>query len=145
MNNFEESPLQIVTVKEDGIIEITIEGINFFNKLINQKLSILSINGESQSGKSFLANSLLGRMNGFKYDKTNGIWVWGKPINLENGVKLLIFDSQGLNKNEKDNIISQKLYILNILISNYIIYNFKGNINEEMLNDFIFFLIYQKK
>ena len=145
MNNFEESPLQIVTVKEDGIIEITIEGINFFNKLINQKLSILSINGESQSGKSFLANSLLGRMNGFKYDKTNGIWVWGKPINLENGVKLLIFDSQGLNKNEKDNIISQKLYILNILISNYIIYNFKGNINEEMINDFIFFSDLSKK
>ena len=62
-NNFEESPLQIVTVNEEGILEITIEGINFFNKLINQKLSILSINGESQSGKSFLANSLLGRMN----------------------------------------------------------------------------------
>ena len=144
MNNFEESPLQIVTVKEDGIIEITIEGINFFNKLINQKLSILSINGESQSGKSFLANSLLGRMNGFKYDKTNGIWVWGKPINLENEVKLLIFDTQGLIKNEKNNI-GQKLYILNILISNYIIYNFKGNINEEMINDFIFFSDLSKK
>ena len=143
-NNFEESPLQIVTVNEEGILEITIEGINFFNKLINQKLSILSINGESQSGKSFLANSLLGRMNGFKCEKTNGIWIWGKPINLENEVKLLIFDTQGLIKNEKNNI-GQKLYILNILISNYIIYNFKGNINEEMLNDFIFFSDLSKK
>jgi hypothetical protein len=29
--------LQIITVNEDGILEITIEGIKFFNKLNNQK------------------------------------------------------------------------------------------------------------
>ena len=56
-NIFEEEPLQIVAVKEDGILEVTIEGINFLNKLINQKLSILSLNGLPQSGKSFLGNS----------------------------------------------------------------------------------------
>ena len=135
---FEEEPLQIVAVKEDGILEVTIEGINFLNKLINQKLSILSLNGLPQSGKSFLGNSLIGKMNGFKIEKTNGIWIWGKPINLDNGVKLLILDSQGLNKNEKYST-SFKLYILNILISNCIIYNFKENITEEMINDFIYF------
>jgi len=65
-NNFEDAPLQIITVNEDGILEITIEGINFFNKLNNQKLSILSINGTPESGKSFLGNSLIGKMKGFK-------------------------------------------------------------------------------
>ena len=137
-NNFEDAPLQIITVNEDGILEITIEGINFFNKLNNQKLSILSINGTPESGKSFLANSLIGKMNGFKCEKTNGLWVWGKPINLENGNKLLIFDSQGLNKNDRDSI-SHKIYVLNILISNYIIYNTKGEVTDDVLKDFILF------
>ena len=137
-NNFEDAPLQIITVNEDGILEITIEGINFFNKLNNQKLSILSINGTPASGKSFLANSLIGKMNGFKCEKTNGLWVWGKPINLENGNKLLIFDSQGLNKNDRDSI-SHKIYVLNILISNYIIYNTKGEVTDDVLKDFILF------
>ncbi len=54
-------------------------------------------------------------MNAFKYEKTKGLWVWGKSINLENGNKLLIFDSQGFNKNDKDSI-SHKIYILSILI-----------------------------
>ena len=107
--------LQIITVNEDGILEIIIEGINFFNKLNNQKLSILSIKGNPESGKSFLANLLIGKMNAFKYEKTKGLWVWGKSINLENGNKLLIFDSQGFNKNDKDSI-SHKIYILSILI-----------------------------
>ena len=138
LKEFQEEPLQIITVNEDGILEITIEGINFFNKLNNEKLSILSINGIPESGKSFLGNSLIGKMKGFKCENTKGLWVWGKPINLENGSKLLIFDSQGLNKKDRDSI-SQKIYILNILISNYIIYNTKGEVNDEILKDFILF------
>ena len=138
LKEFQEEPLQIITVNEDGILEITIEGINFFNKLNNEKLSILSINGIPESGKSFLGNSLIGKMKGFKCENTKGLWVWGKPINLENGSKLLIFDSQGLNKKDRDSI-SHKIYILNILISNYIIYNTKGEVNDDILKDFIFF------
>ena len=138
LKEFKEEPLQIITVNEDGILEITIEGINFFNKLNNEKLSILSINGIPESGKSFLGNSLIGKMKGFKCENPKGLWVWGKPINLENGSKLLIFDSQGLNKKDRDSI-SHKIYILNILISNYIIYNTKGEVNDDILKDFIFF------
>ena len=138
LEEFKEEPLQIISVNEDDILEITIEGINFFNKLNNEKLSIVSINGIPESGKSFLGNSLIGKMKGFKCEKTKGLWVWGKPINLENGSKLLIFDSQGLNKNDRDSI-SHKIYILNILISNYIIYNTKGEVNDDVLKDFIFF------
>ena len=138
LKEFQEEPFQIITVNDDGILEITIEGINFFNKLNNEKLSILSINGTPESGKSFLGNSLIGKMKGFKCETTKGLWVWGKPINLENGSKLLIFDSQGLNKKDRDSI-SQKIYILNILISNYIIYNTKGEVNDEILKDFILF------
>ena len=138
LKEFQEEPFQIITVNDDGILEITIEGINFFNKLNNEKLSILSINGIPESGKSFLGNSLIGKMKGFKCENTKGLWVWGKPINLENGSKLLIFDSQGLNKKDRDSI-SHKIYILNILISNYIIYNTKGEVNDDILKDFIFF------
>jgi hypothetical protein len=38
---FRDQPLQIVTIKDDGDFEITVEGINFLSALKNQKVKIL--------------------------------------------------------------------------------------------------------
>jgi len=35
---FRDQPLQIVTIKDDGDFEITVEGINFLSALKNQKV-----------------------------------------------------------------------------------------------------------
>ena len=37
---FKDQPLQIVTIKEDGDFEITMEGINFLSALKNKKVSL---------------------------------------------------------------------------------------------------------
>ena len=142
---FKDEPIQVVLVSE-GRLETTAEAINILYSLKNQKLCILSINGPSSTGKSTLANKIIDKNNqGFTVkEKTQGIWIWGNPITLNNGAKLLILDCQGLNKSEADEI-SEKLYILNILLSTYIVYNTEGELTNEKIKDFIYFTDISKK
>ena len=142
---FKDEPIQVVLVS-DGRLETTAEAINILYSLKNQKLCILSINGPLSTGKSSLANKIIDKNNqGFTVkEKTQGIWIWGNPITLNNGAKLLILDCQGLNKSEEDEI-SEKLYILNILLSTYIVYNTEGELTNEKIKDFIYFTDMSKK
>jgi hypothetical protein len=39
-DNFKDQPLQLVTIKEDGDFEITVEGINFLSALKNRKVNL---------------------------------------------------------------------------------------------------------
>ena len=134
---FKDEPIQLV-ISTDGILETTAEAINILTALKNEKLCILSINGQVSTGKSTLANNIINVENtGFKAgEKTEGIWLCGKPIKLDNDAKLLILDCQGLNK---DDNISQKLFILSILLSTCVVYNTKGELTEDNLNNFINF------
>ena len=139
---FKEEPIQLVSIK-DGILETTAEAINVLTGLKNTKLIILSINGPLGSGKSTLANNLINKNEyGFKAgEKTEGIWIWGKPIVLDDGIRLLILDCQGINNNNKDDIsnINQKLFILSVLLSTSLIYVTKGEITNEMISEFFSF------
>ena len=49
-----------------------------------------------------MANNLINKKeSGFKAgEKKEGIWIWGKPLELENGIKLLILDCQGINHDD---------------------------------------------
>lgn len=40
-DNFRDCPIQIVTIKEDGDFEITVDGINFLTALKNKKVRFL--------------------------------------------------------------------------------------------------------
>ena len=136
---FKEEPVQLVYI-EDGMIEPSTDAINLLSALKNEKISILSINGPLSSGKSLLANSIINKSSdGFKTgEKTKGIWMWGNPITLENGTKLLIFDFQGLEKEDAENI-SHKLFILSVLLSSCLIYNTRGEMNDNIINDFVYY------
>ena len=136
---FKEEPIQLVYIS-DGMIEPTVDAINLLTALKNEKLSILSLNGPLSSGKSFLANNLLNKSSsGFKSgEKTQGIWIWGKPITLKDNSKLLVLDCQGLNKKDEENI-SHKLFILSVLLSSYAVYTTRGELNDEAINDFIYY------
>jgi hypothetical protein len=136
---FKEEPVQLLYI-EDNLLEPTTEAINLLTALKNERLCILSLNGPVSSGKSYLANSIINKSStGFKAgEKTSGIWIWGNPIELNNGTKLLILDCQGLNKNDKENI-SHKMFILSVLISTCIIYNTQGEVNDSAINDFIYY------
>ena len=137
---FKEEPVQLIYIS-DCIIKLSEEGINLLKALKNKNLSILSLNGPLSSGKSFLANKIINKTtSGFKSgEKTQGIWIWGKPIELKDSTKLLILDYQGLNKDDSESI-SNKLFILSVLLSTSIIYNTQGELNESAINDFIHYI-----
>jgi hypothetical protein len=42
-DNFKDSPIQIVTIREDGDFEITVDGINFLSALKNKKVKYYQI------------------------------------------------------------------------------------------------------
>jgi hypothetical protein len=72
----------------------------------------------------------MNRTAGFKTGSTvnactRGLWVWGRPIPLDNGSNLLIIDSEGLGSVEKDRElnIDMKIFTLCVLMSTCIIYN----------------------
>ena len=136
---FKDEPIQLVYAS-DGLIEPTTDVINLLSALKNEKICVLSLNGPQDSGKSNLANNIINKSaGGFKEgEKTEGIWIWGKPITLENGSKLLILDCQDLIKNDKENI-SQKMFILSVLLSTCLIYTTKGEINDSTISDFAYF------
>ena len=137
---FKDEPIQLVSIK-DGILETTAEAINILTGLKNSKLIILSINGPVGSGKSTLANNLTNRKKSiFKIgEKTEGIWIWGKTIDIENEIKLLILDCQGINNDNKGttNNINNKLFMLSVLLSTCFLYVTKGELNNEIINDFL--------
>ena len=135
-SEFEDQPIPLVDLKDDGTLEISEQALDFLSALKNQKISILTINGPKGSGKSFLANSFLDKMSGFNCNgNTKGLWMWGRPIELPNKSKLIIIDTQGLETNPQDQV-TQKLFILSILISTCLIYNSKDELNDETINLF---------
>ena len=136
---FKDEPVQLVYI-DDGLLEPTTDAINLLTALRDEKLSILSVNGPLSSGKSTLANTIINKSStGFKCgEKTQGIWMWGSPITLDNGNKLLVLDFQGLNKDDAENI-SHKLFMLSVLLSTTLIYNTSGEINDSMINDFVYY------
>ena len=43
-DNFKDCPIQIVTIREDGDFEITVDGINFLSALKNKKVNFIKLN-----------------------------------------------------------------------------------------------------
>ena len=107
---FKDEPIQLVSIK-DGILETTAEAINILTGLKNSKLIILSINGPVGSGKSTLANNLTNRKKSiFKIgEKTEGIWIWGKTIDIENEIERY---SNNLDLSTKRDICSSNIILL---------------------------------
>ena len=72
----------------------------YLSKII--KIAVASVAGPQRTGKSFLSNRLLKRMTGFAIGPTTmpctkGLWIWGKPLDLDQDSVLLIMDTEGLN------------------------------------------------
>ena len=139
---YRDRPLKLVDIKEDGIFEITSEGITFLSSLKNQTIAVLSVTGPYRSGKSFLANLIMNNMGGFKVGATinactKGLWVWGRPIPLSGNKKLIILDSEGLGSVEKDRTgnIDMKIFTLSVLLSSCLIYNTKHAISEDKIEE----------
>lgn len=77
-------------------------------------------------------------MQGFKVGPTTnpctkGIWIWSKPIYLNEDTVLLILDTEGLNSISRNNTIDSKIFSLSILLSSLFVYNQLGHIDEQSI------------
>jgi septin family protein len=93
----------------------------------------ISICGDYRSGKSFLLNSLFFNYSGFETSSTTtsctkGIKIWSVPIE-RNGIYIWIIDTEGFGSIEKDSTYDGKIFLMNFLISNIVLYNSFGAID----------------
>ena len=156
----EPSALNLIELRRDKLIlnEEAIETL----KGIKDELIIVFIFGKEGTGKSFLMNLLVNanernkkmmsnslvsskNLKGFKVNSNfnslkgnkKGIYFWSLPLEKSNSKeKILFFDSEGVNSdNINQQTIESKLLALMIIISSLFIYNSKGDINPDSLND----------
>ena len=121
-----EKKIELFT-KKNNSFEITDEALTFLLSLKSQKLFIISVNGPSHAS---LCNELISK-EGFNLKENNedNIYIWNKPLDLNENCKILLFDYGGKKNND--------LFLLNILIANYCLYNTKGDLNDEIINNYV--------
>jgi predicted GTPase len=93
----------------------------------------ISICGDYRSGKSFLLNALFPQFSGFETSATTssctkGINVWSRPLR-QDALNIWLIDTEGFGSIEKDAEHDGKLFLLNLLLSNLLLYNSVGAID----------------
>ncbi|KFQ50124.1 Interferon-induced guanylate-binding protein 1, partial [Nestor notabilis] len=107
---------------------------------ITEPVVVVAIVGPYRSGKSYLGNRLLGHRGGFSVGSsvqahTKGIWVWCVPHPLQPGLTLVLLDTEGLGDVEKGDAVNDTwLFVLSILLSSTLIYNSRGTIDQQALD-----------
>lgn len=102
--------------------------------------------GLYRTGKSYLLNRvLLNRESGFGTGSTinactKGIWMWGKPIKVQNKdtdeiTNIIVIDSEGLGAIDQDSGHDCRIFALVLLLSSVFIYNSVGTIDENSINN----------
>lgn len=102
-------------------------GENILLSIADKVVSVIGIAGPQRTGKSFLANTLINKMNGFSIGNstmpcTKGIWIWGKPLVTENEA-ILILDTEGLHSVFRDAQIDAGILGITLLLSSVFVYN----------------------
>jgi hypothetical protein len=104
-----------------------------------RRLSVMVLNGPANTGKSFLANQIIGH-NGFKVRDgmpdspgTQGIWLWNQLIPVGSDLDLLVMDCQGISDDGLPEV-DLKLLALSMLLSSQFVFNTIGLISDDSLN-----------
>ncbi|GES81403.1 guanylate-binding protein [Rhizophagus clarus] len=145
----EGAPVQLLQYTEDnsgdgfGKIILNPDALNVL-KNIREPLAIISVVGSYRRGKSWFANVLHGRHDGFDLGAkvegcTRGIYMWSPPFKLEskqsNGQlvqkRVIVLDSEGIDDPKQDQNWATKLFILCLALSSTFIYNINGIVGRD--------------
>ncbi|CAG8529607.1 8456_t:CDS:2, partial [Cetraspora pellucida] len=127
-------PIQLLeyNVKDDQII-LKRQALDIIER-INEPLAIIAIVGSYRRGKSWFANVLHGRHDGFALGAevngcTRGIHMWDTPF-LHNGKRVIVLDCEGIDEPQQSQQWATKLFILCLVISSSFVYNINGIIGK---------------
>ncbi|KDO28077.1 hypothetical protein SPRG_06766 [Saprolegnia parasitica CBS 223.65] len=140
-------PLPFITLTDDETFEISPEAASYLSSLEGE-ISIVAIAGLYRTGKSYLLNQLLGRttehtmfgVGGTVNAMTKGIWIWGQPMDAATSSssrpKTIIFmDTEGLGSSQRSQTQDTRIFALALLLSSFFIYNSRGVIDANAIED----------
>jgi len=153
-----DTPIQLIKItptnagaSNDVRFEVCKEAVEILRGLGSTKISVISVGGMFRTGKSYLMNLLLDRVQnnlpGFATGNstnpcTKGIWMYGLKPTVDDGHMYLYLDCQGfggadssINGGGLGRLGDAKLMALSILMSSVFILNCKGALNEQQFRD----------
>mmetsp|Transcript_17968 Transcript_17968/g.55276 ORF Transcript_17968/g.55276 Transcript_17968/m.55276 type:complete len:863 (-) Transcript_17968:32-2620(-) len=136
--------LPLIT-EEDGKYVVCDEAIELLEAL-PAPLAVVSIAGLWRTGKSYLLNHLSGancegKGGGFTVGATvnactKGLWLWGEPVKLEDGLTVVFIDTEGLGSTSRTQTEDSQIFSLALLLSSLFVWNSRGVIDGNALEDF---------
>ncbi|CAD7960478.1 unnamed protein product [Amoebophrya sp. A120] len=152
-----DGPIQLIRLVKSGAggnevkFELCKEAVEILRGMGAVKLSVVTVAGAFRTGKSYLLNLLLDRVQqglpGFQVGVgqgtyTKGIWMFAlKPTVSDDNHCYLYLDCEGFseksNSADSTNAMEAKLLALSILISSLFVLNVKGPLEEDQFNSTI--------
>ncbi|XP_077303135.1 uncharacterized protein LOC143923385 isoform X2 [Lithobates pipiens] len=138
-----EAPICLIENTTHGKLVANPDAINILSG-INQPVVVVSIIGMYRTGKSYLMNKLAGSQRGFKLGdtlqpETKGIWMWCVPHPIKKDHTLVLLDTEGLEGVGRWYFLNDMgIITLALLLSSTMVYNSKGTIDKDALNNLTF-------
>lgn len=129
---------------ETGEYKVASEAVSLLEK-IEAPLAVVAIAGLWRTGKSYLLNHFSGAAEkaegGFQVGATvnactKGLWLWGSPVVLEDGMTVLFVDTEGLGSTSRTQTEDSQIFSLALLLSSMFVWNSRGVIDGNALEDF---------
>lgn len=142
----QDAPLQLVRVEREGdkwVFAVNDEAARVLEAYGRKPVAVCTVCGPYRTGKSYLLNLLLGRIqrgsSQFRVGSTSqactqGLWMWGAGESGSSGSALVFMDCEGFGSTDSDKTRDAKLMSLCMLISSVFLLNTKGVINEGLFN-----------
>lgn len=149
-------PLPFVLVGDDGSFSVNPEAAARLER-VKGKLVVVAVAGLYRTGKSFLLNLLVRHAKGIQVGATassasaddapgfavggtvnactKGIWMWGEPLELDDGSSLLFLDTEGLGSVDREQTHDTRIFALALLLATNFIYNSRGVIDGNAIED----------
>jgi len=142
-----EEPVQLLRLEKANQrwrYELCPQGLQALQAYAERKIAVVSVCGPSSSGKSYLLNLLLGRVEhnlstfkvgGSHSSGTDGIWLWAHlDPDDENAPIMAYLDCIGFGG---DRTCDGQLVTLCALLSSVLILNTKGTLNESVFKSLL--------
>ena len=110
-----------------------------FLRSLEEPVGVVCVVGKYRTGKSFLVNRvILDRQRGFKVGNTvnpctKGLWLWPEVVRNERGEALVVVDCEGFGGLDEHQNHDNKIFLLALLLSSFLVYNSQGSIDEQAL------------